>query len=89
MLQGLFQVEGEGPVRLAVALDLEEPEIDFLLGEKATKATMKKFLAAMDAAQGGKAAPEPEPEPEPEPVKEEKAEPAEPAKQKQKALFEF
>lgn len=88
-LQGVFAHDEPLAIRIAVALELEEAEIDFLLGERATKAAMKKFLAAMEAAQGlGKAEPEPEPEAEPEPEKAEaKAEPAKPVKQK--GLFEF
>lgn len=92
-LQGLFAHDAHGlPVRVAVALELEEPEIDFLLGGKATKATMKKFLEAMEAAQGGNAGPEPEAADEPEeaPAPEAPAEKAAPEKPaKQKGLFEF
>lgn len=87
-LQSIFAHDEALAVRLAVALEMEEAEISFLLGDKATRAGLKKFLAAVEAAQGG-GAPEPEPEVEvapPEPVKEAKVEDKAP---KQKGLFEF
>lgn len=84
-LQGVFQNDEVRAVRIAIALEMEEPEVTFLLGEKATKAGLKKFLLAMEAAQGPAPAPEPEPEAPPE-VKEEKAEAP---KGKQKGLFDF
>lgn len=86
-LQGLFQHDQAQAVRLALALDLEEAEISFLLGDQATKGALKKFLDALEAAQGAaKPEPEPEAEDEPEPVKEDRPEAKAP---RQKGLFEF
>jgi replication factor C large subunit len=102
-LLGVFKHDRDLAVRLAVALDLEEAEITFLLGDDATKATLKKFLQATEAAQpaapgatwastGGSDAEgaEADDEDAPPAAPEAKAEPkAEEPKAKQKGLFEF
>jgi replication factor C large subunit len=86
-LQAVFRHNPGLAVRIAVALPLEEAEIGFLLGEAATKANLKKFLQALEVAQGGGTVEEPEDELAPA------SEPAKPAADdkapKQKGLFEF
>ncbi|HEV8361856.1 MAG TPA: replication factor C large subunit [Candidatus Thermoplasmatota archaeon] len=82
-LQAAFRFDDALALRLALALELEEAEISFLLGDRATKANLKKFLAALEAAEGGPAVEEPEPEPEPAAETKPEKGPT------QKGLFEF
>lgn len=91
LLRLLLARDPQGAARTAVALGLEEAEIAFLLGEKATKAHLKAILDAMEALREAEA---PEPPPEEEPRAEEEAEAASAAKAggkpaRQKGLFDF
>jgi replication factor C large subunit len=84
-LIGIFRHDRAQAVRLAVRLELEEPEMAWLLGD-APRAEVTKFLAQVEALrEPAPQMPEEPDEPEPEPAPEAKPEP----KAKQKGLFEF